>query len=269
MPAPKMEPSPERAFERGGVQSVEVGMRLLLALANGGGELTLGRIAELADMPPAKAHRYLASMIRSGFVERSEPGNRYALGGAALRMGLAAVARLDVIKVAETEMRELRDHIEAALLLAVWGSNGPTIVRWIESPRPVTVNVRVGSTMPLLRSATGRVFAAFLPDAVIRPYIAAETEELRETGALPLGEQELEAQLDSVRKGGLGHTAGEMLPGVLALAAPIFDHDNELAGVVAALGPRGFFDDRTDGHTACELIKTAGRMSRKLGAPPK
>jgi DNA-binding IclR family transcriptional regulator len=48
-------------------------------------------------------------------------------------------------------------------MLAVWGSYGPTIVRWEECRLPIAVSVRVGSVLRLLDSATGLVFAAFLP----------------------------------------------------------------------------------------------------------
>jgi DNA-binding IclR family transcriptional regulator len=56
-----------------------------------------------------------------------------------------------------------------------------------------------------------------------------------------------------------------MLPGVLALAAPIFDHEGTLAAVITALGPVGFFDDARDGETAQELRRAAHMVSGRLG----
>jgi DNA-binding IclR family transcriptional regulator len=252
--------------ERGGVQSVEVGMRVLCALADGGGDQALSRIAERAGMPSAKAHRYLVSLMRAGFVERDTYTNRYVLGAEALRVGLVALARTDVIEFAAGELSTLRDKISGALLLAVWGAKGPTIVRWVESNRHITVNVKVGSNMPLLRSATGQVFAAYMPSAVVEPFIQQELEEMRQ-GKMPVpNEAELTARLARVRKVGLGHTAGGMLPGVLALAAPLFNHQQELVGVITALGPRGFFDDSLEGTTASELKAAASSVSHRLGA---
>jgi DNA-binding IclR family transcriptional regulator len=253
---------------RGGVQSVEVGMRVLCALADAGGEQSLGRIAESAGMPSAKAHRYLVSLMRSGFVERASRSNRYVLGAQALRIGLVALARMDVIEVAASTLNELRDKIPGSLLLAVWGDIGPTIVRWIESATPVTVNVRAGSKMPLLRSATGKVFAAYLPAQKTQPLIERELAEMAERKLPVPSAAELEALWERVRKAGLGHTAGEMLPGVLALAAPLFNHQQEVAAVIAALGPTGFFDDSLEGDTARELRRAANAISLRLGAPP-
>ena len=253
--------------ERGGVQSVEVGMKVLRALADAGGEQNLSRLAESAGMPSAKAHRYLVSLMRAGFVERDPNSNRYVLGAEALRVGLVALARSDVIEIAAAELNALRDKISGSLLLAVWGSTGPTIVRWLESSRPVTVNVRAGSNMPLLRSATGQVFAAYMPERTVAPFIEQELAEMKKRKMSVPTPDELRKRLERIRATGLGHTAGEMLPGVLALAAPLFNHHGELVAVIAALGPAGFFDDTADGETARELRQAASSISQRLGAP--
>lgn len=255
--------------ERGGVQSVEVGMKVLRALADAGGEQNLGRIAEKAGMPSAKAHRYLVSLMRAGFVERNSKSNRYILGPEALRIGLIALARTDVVDIADEELIALREKMAGSLLLAIWGATGPIIVRWVESRRPVTVNVRAGSSMPLLRSATGQVFAAFMPEAIVMPFIELELAEMRDRRMPVPTLAEIKSRIQKIRTIGLGHTAGEMLPGVLALAAPVFNHQRELTAVIAALGPAGFFDDTLNGETARELRKAANSISQRLGATNK
>ena len=261
----KLKMTRTKPHDRGGVQSVEVGLKVLVALADAGGEETLTRIAELSDMAPAKAHRYLASMTRAGFVERSD-SNRYMLGPKALSVGLAALSRVDVLDAARDELLKLRDVIKATVLLAVWGTNGPTVVRWIESPRPITVNIRVGSNMPLLLSATGRVFSAFLPEEQTGPLLAQERSMLRRNGKSAIDRKAFEDLMADVRERGLGSTAGDMLAGVFALAAPVFDHDDRLCAVITALGPEALFDIQPDGRTARELQKAARRVSERLGS---
>lgn len=72
-----------------GVQSLEVGMSILRAMATGRRSMMLKEIAEAAGMPPSKAHRYLVSLIRSGLVEQDRLTSRYDLGPFALNLGLA------------------------------------------------------------------------------------------------------------------------------------------------------------------------------------
>ena len=128
-----------------GVQSLEVGMGILKAMVFGKRSMMLKDIAAAADMPPSKAHRYLVSLIRSGLVEQDPLTSRYNLGPFALNIGLVAIDRLDRIRLGLAAISELRDEINETTALAVWGDNGPVIVRWERPRRPITVNVVTGT----------------------------------------------------------------------------------------------------------------------------
>lgn len=243
-----------------GVQSIEIGFALLRALAGSSGPLPLKSLAAAASMPAAKAHRYLVSLIRAGLVVQDAASGRYDLGPFALELGLAALGRIDPVRIGTEALHALRDRINETALLAVWGAGGPTIVRWVESTRPVTVNVRVGSTLSLLRSATGRVFLAHLPRTQTRAVLAREGRTVA-----PSAIERLRARTIRI---GLGTVEGDALPGIAALAAPIFGHGGALALVIATLGPQGAFDVRPNGRIARELRACAAEASRRLGAQP-
>ncbi len=242
-----------------GVQSVEIGMAVLASLAALARPAGLSELAEATEMAPAKAHRYLVSLIRAGMVERSAGSGKYRLGEAALHIGLAALAGLDVMGFAGEALVALRDEIDETVLLAIWGNRGPAVVRWEEASRPVTTNVRPGSVMPLLNSSTGRAFAAFLPEALTRPYIE---EESRRDPALAEGFTKILAE---TRAHGLARVEGDLLPGVAALSAPVFDHQGEIAAVLSALGPQGRFDSSWQGTLAGKLRRAARDLSHRLG----
>jgi DNA-binding IclR family transcriptional regulator len=151
------QPAPQRA----GIQSVEVGFSLLEVLSTSPGPLMLRDLAAAAGMSAAKAHRYLVSFQRLELVAQDSATTRYDLGPAALKLGLAALSRLDSVKLARQLMPSLMAQTGQTLALAVWGNQGPTLVHWEESPQAVTVNLRLGDVLPLLSSATGLCFTAF------------------------------------------------------------------------------------------------------------
>src|SRR5512139_3429396 len=159
------------------VQSVEVGGRLLLALADSPGPLGLKDLSARAGLSPSRAHPYLVSYGRLGLVEQDVVSGRYALGPAALRIGLACLQQFDPLQAAEPVARELAARTGHAVALAVWGNFGPTVVRLIEARQPLHVAIRVGSVMSTFDTATGRAFAAALP-----------RERLAHAVAGPLGE---------------------------------------------------------------------------------
>jgi hypothetical protein len=78
---------------RSGIQSIEVGFRLLDVLTREPRAMMLRDLAQRAGMSPAKAHRYLVSFSRLGVVSQDPVSGRYELGGFALQMGLARLAR--------------------------------------------------------------------------------------------------------------------------------------------------------------------------------
>lgn len=258
---------------RGGVQSVETAAGILAAMAAADGPQSLKSLAAAAGLAPAKAHRYLVSLVRGGLVEQDPASGRYALGGLALHLGLAALRRLDVVELAAAALADLGAAIDETALLAVWGNRGPVVIRWREASHPVTVNVRIGSVMPLLRSATGRVFLAYLPEAAT----AAMLQDELAVGAdesvpdVPRSAAQSRSLAADVRERGLARVQGQMLPGVAALSAPVFQHDGSLQAVLTVLGPEPAFDVAWSGANAVALTASARALSARLGyhAPPE
>ena len=250
-----------------GVQSLEVGMGILKAMVFGQRSMMLKDIAAAADMPPSKAHRYLVSLIRSGLVEQDPLTSRYNLGPFALNIGLVAIDRLDRIRLGLAAISALRDEINETTALAVWGDNGPVIVRWERPRRPITVNVVTGTTLGVLSSAAGRVFGAWLPN-VTRPIVKREVEQGKNLPPGVTTVADTEALLDGVRERGLAViTSGEYLfRGVEAAAAPVFNFKNDLTMALVIVGVEGAIDMGVDSPVLAHLRAAADALSLRLGS---
>ena len=252
--------------ERAGIQSVEVGFALLDRLAIAEGPLMLRDLAAAAGMSAAKAHRYLVSFQRLQLVVQDAASTRYDLGPASLRLGLASLSRLDSVKLARERMPALREQLGFTVALAVWGNQGPTLVHWEESPLAMTI-LRLGDVMPLLSSATGRCFAAYLQPEVTSPLFEAEMERARrqQRQDVPLDWPQVKAMLHEVRERGLARVVDVLLPGVVGFCAPVFDADGHIALGIVSLGPRSSFDPNWDGAIALRLKQVAANLSNELG----
>lgn len=245
-----------------GVRSVETAARVLAAFIGAPGALPLKAVAAAAGMSGGKAHRYLVSLCRAGLVEQNPETQRYDLGGLALRVGLAALARLDIVRLAAATLEDLRDQLNETVVLAVWGDNGPTVVRWEESSRAVTVNVRLGENLPLLVSATGRAFLCWMPEHRTAPFVE------RERHALALDEAAVAAIRAAGRDVGLAIVDGQLLPGVAAVAAPVFDHRGDMVAAITALGHHGAFSVEPEGGPARAVREAARGLTRRMGGKP-
>ena len=242
-----------------GVQSVEIGLRVLAVLAQAYQPLMLRDIAKAMGMPAAKVHRYLVSLAREGMVEQDGAGARYGLGPLALTVGLAALHQLDVVRYSAAAVAELRDRTNQTAMLAIWGAAGPTIVRWEECRRPIAINVRVGSVLSLLDSATGLVFAAFLPRHLTEEKLG---EEMRDHNR-----DDVEKLLADVLSRGMSMVRGNQLASINAISAPVFDHTMNIVAALTILGPERRFEVNLDSVEVEVLRSTARQVSGRLGFP--
>jgi DNA-binding IclR family transcriptional regulator len=253
---------------RQGIQSIEVGGRLLAALAGSPKSMMLKDLAEAAGMSAPKAHRYLVSFQRMGLVEQDMATGHYDLGPFALDLGLASLGRLDPVQHALPALAQLRDAVDETVALAVWGNHGATIIRWLESSQPVNAALRTGAVMPLTRSATGRAFLAFLPSSATVALAKSELAANVRSGFAPTTRDELERIVAETRRHGIARAVGEFTEAISGFAAPVFDADGRMTLALIALGYSGGFDTRWDGATARALREAAESLSRRLGWSP-
>jgi DNA-binding IclR family transcriptional regulator len=249
------------ARQRLGIQSVEIASRILAAMADALQPLPLKDLARRSGMPAAKVHRYLVSLTRTKLVAQDSVDGRYSIGPGAIALGLAGLHSVDAVRIASSCLGDLRDASGETAVLAIWSGTEPVIIRIEESSRPVFMNVRVGSTVPLLRSAVGLVFAAYRSEEEMRGLIAKE----RRTIGPARGKGTVEERLARARRLGLGMVDGDLVPGVTALAAPIFDHRARIVASVALLGNPEHLEARADSPAARLLKATAATISERLG----
>ncbi|MDB5817422.1 MAG: IclR family transcriptional regulator [Rhizobacter sp.] len=263
---------------RRGIQSVEVGGQLLMALVHHGGPMALKDLAKESGMSAAKAHPYLVSFGRLGLIEQDAASGRYFLGPLALQLGLIALQQANPVQVATPLIADLALQIGHTVAIAVWGSRGATIVRLEESPAAVHVNMRHGTVFSVTDTASGRLFGAYLEPATVKAML--EEERRREKAMTPAQAaapgtpphrplptwKEFEPQLADVRRHGMSRSQGEVVQGVGAMAAPVFDHTGAMVLAITAIGPDGTFDTAWDGPLAKALRHCAQQISQRLGA---
>lgn len=248
-----------------GIQSIEVGLRVLQALTEQRRPLPLKDIGRLADMAPAKAHPYLVSFMQGGLVKQNPLTGHYELGPGALQLGLAALQQLDPLTEASQEAAQLAAASDLSIALAVWGQLGPTVVRLDEPRYPLHVNLRVGTVMSLFNTITGRVFAAYLPEKMVRSMLEDEHRRVVGGTSASFDAPEVQALLGEIRSTGMGRGVSMPQPGVNTLCAPVFDAAGHIALVMTMIGPQGVFDAEIDSAAGELLREHARRTSLRLG----
>lgn len=245
-----------------GIKSIEVGARVLLALELGRGPLTLTAVAKSSDLHPAKAHRYLTSLVRTGLASQDAATGMYDLGPASRHLGVEALRRVDSVRTASAFAVELRDETGHTVNLSVWSEGGPVLVGWDTGAHLLPIVIRLGSTLPMLDSAVGQVFLAHLSKATTAPVIKAQQ---RQGATRDMPAAAIDALRAEIREAPYASTSNQMIFGLAALAAPVFDAGGAVELVLGMVLPARMASDRELAGLGKLVHGAADRASRELG----
>ncbi|MFE7438972.1 IclR family transcriptional regulator [Streptomyces chartreusis] len=216
-------------------------------------EVTTGEVAERLGLNRTTAYRYCTSLVAAGLLERSPEGG-YAPGGLLLQLGAFAIGHRRVINLAPRHMQALSRATRTSAVLSLWGLTGPVVSRVEENLSAVViVSVRVGSHLPL-DTAQSKVFLAYHADQLSMERLMAN---------LPgPAREDLRADVERVRA--VGHCFAMSTPGVVAVAAPVFD-EYGICATMAVVGPDNTLPMSDDAPELRAVIDAARNLTHELG----
>jgi DNA-binding IclR family transcriptional regulator len=261
-PEPAAPPDKAAGRTQRGIQSVEVGGRMLHALAQARAPLAPADLASMSELPSSQAHAYLVSLTRLGLIKRDALSGRYEPGPLALRLGLLHLAQQPALREAVPRAAALAQALGCSVALCIAGPQGPTIVRYEHASLPLHVNLHVGTVMSLPGTSTGRVFCAYLAADALRAMWAnqAATRGPGDGAHDVAPEPAFAATLDTIRKRGFETGIDAPSPGVSSVCVPVFDEAHTLRLTLTAIGASGALDVRASGAVVRALRDAASAI---------
>ena len=250
-----------------GLTSVDNALWLLQLI----GERQALRVAEAADLlgvARSTAHRLLNALRRRDFVMQDRPNGAYRPGPALNAIGLAAISRIDIRRVARPVLEELREQTQETASLAVLEGATIRFVDCIESLRSVRVGNRTGIVRPAHASAVGKAILAELPpNEIERRY---PDEELpQHTPAALSTRSALLDELREIRAQGYALNWEESADGVSAVAVALRDNTGTPLAAIGIAAPSSRTGD-VEGVRALApaVIEAARRVQERLHSTP-
>jgi DNA-binding IclR family transcriptional regulator len=235
------------------------------------GESQALRVAEAADLlgvARSTAHRLLTALRRRGFVTQDRPNGAYRPGPALYEIGLAAVNRIDIRRVARPVLEQLREETQETVSLALLEGTTVRFLDCAESPRSVRVGNRTGVVRPAHASAVGKAVLAGLSDSELdRRYPDGSLPGATTTAALSdLGQ--LRAELATIRAQGYALNWEESADGVCAVAVALRDTVGQpLAGLGVAAPSSRMRDVEAIRALAPAVVRGAELVQERLRTP--
>jgi DNA-binding IclR family transcriptional regulator len=229
--------------ESRGIQSVEVGGRLLEALVDAAEPMMLRDLAERARLSAGQAHVYLTSFKKLGLVEQDRGNGLYSVGPFATRLAMARLHSDASMQRAADAASDLSADLGVTVTLTVWGSGAPTVLLVKDGPEELTVNLRPGRVYGVTTTATGRLFAAFRSAKDTQIRIAREIEAGSGTAERKKALQaNLKAEIAAAKAHGYLIAAGVPVPGINSVAAPVLDATGEIQLALTIVGRAASLD---------------------------
>ncbi len=249
------------------VESVDRALQILDCIADYGGSLGVTAIGNKVSLHPTTVFRLMDTLVRRGYLQRTQAVGHVALGVKCVELGACYLKGLELRQVALPFLQTLNKRTGEAVHLAICDGEAAVYVEKLESPKALSVQSRVGFRVPLYCSALGKIFLAFTGDDFRRDAFA-HMKLVRYTANTHRNKRSLLADLKQIQSRGYALDNGEYEKGVHCLAAPVWDHNNQLRAAVSVTFPAVRNSAGRQKKILELVVETARGISLQLGQFP-
>lgn len=217
-----------------GTQAVRRAMALLKVFTDQRPAWTLSELTGETGLNKTTAYRLLAALEREGMVGRD--GERYVLGPEIVVLGGRALRANNLRAVARPELERLADDTRETASLEILSGREMLVIDEIVGGHLMSGVPDLGSRWPLHASSTGLAALAFLPEDQVRDLLPATLRPI--TGQTVTARAGLWRELAAIRERGYSVADETLEVGLVAIAAPIFDHDGRPLAALSIAGPK-------------------------------
>lgn len=246
-----------------GLASVDLVLSLIELLARSGRSRAMSDIAREMGISKARIHRHLRALMQHGYVIQDPETERYEIGIKLLALGEAVRDRFDVLGATRPEIGRLRDETGQTVTVSALVEDAVVVLELLPGKTLVEFGIRPGSALDFHASAHGLVALAFGPPHLLEQVLARPLKAW--TPSTLTSPAKLKAEIEKVRRRRWATAADQLLVGVNALAAPVFDYRNEWRGTIAIVGSTQFIGASPSEEQLAQVTEAAAEASRRLG----
>lgn len=138
------------------------GLRILEAVADGRGGLTVTELAELTGTDKSSVSRLVATLVDLGFLARLD-NRRVVLTGRVLSLAKGFQRQYNLSEIARPYLKELCDVVGETVILTIRQGDYTVSIEQIDPEQPFRMVPHIGNLAPLHATAAGRAILFALP----------------------------------------------------------------------------------------------------------
>lgn len=226
--------------------------------------LTLKQIIDRTGLGRSRAMRLTGTLISRGYLFFDPVTGHFSLGSRLMALGDAFNRNNNIIRIARPIMKYLVDKTGESSTFSIIEADERVILVREEGTHAIRYSIQEGQRMPLHAGAASKALLAFGPQDVLERLITADLLQPITSSTVTDPEQ-LKNNLARIRKQGFAVSLGENTPGARAIAAPVFNYDNHLAGVVSVSGPANRIEGSIIDRMINQVLEASHMLSKALG----
>lgn len=195
------------------------GLGVLRCFGPGDRWLGIQEIARRTVMPKATVYRLTYTLTELGYLKYSKSHNGYALGSAVIGLGYAALAPMDIRRIARPLMQALAEHTQASVNLGLRDQLNMVYIDTYRNASTFTVQLDVGSQIPIATTSMGRAYLCALADE--EREVLLEQIRRSDEANWPAIREGVDQALRDYREKGFCFSLGDWRKEVHAIAVPI------------------------------------------------
>ncbi|MCF6246516.1 MAG: IclR family transcriptional regulator [Desulfobacula sp.] len=245
---------------------VKKAFMILNAVSKSSLGLRISEISTQLDISKSTVHGITAALEDQGAIVRDSVSKRYSIGITLMELGKAAYERIDFKNIARPIMEELMEQCKESVFLGVRNGNSVTVIDIVESRKDFKITSPIGTALPLMAGATGKLFIAQMDKKDRDKYLHANPL-VRYTPNTIVDQKKYEEELIKVRETGIATDDEEYISGVRAIVAPI----KKYGAYTPAIWVVGFKASMSDKKIPIIIEQTktaAAKISKKLTRQP-
>lgn len=236
--------------------------KIMNVLADRPNGISAAELESLLEIPRTTAFRILKTLCSQDMVEKR--GTLFFAGPGLMQIGLNSLRSLEIRSLSIPFLSELATKTGFTAHLATPTGWQSLILEVHDSPNPVRVASRSGTTVPLHCSSTGKIFLAYRFKDNLEDYFSqAAAARFTKNTIVTLSEMKIE--VESIRKQGYAVDDQEYHEDVRCLAAPVRDSRGQVTVAIGVTGPvSSFTKERKEFVKEC-VLEASLLLSRSLG----
>ncbi|WP_457551434.1 IclR family transcriptional regulator [Desulfobacula sp.] len=182
--------------------------------------LKISEISSSLNISKSTVHGITAALEDQGAVIRDALSKRYTIGITLMELGKAAYERLDFKHIARPIMEELMEQCQESVFLGIRNGDRVTVIDIVESRKDFKITSPIGTSLPLLAGAIGKLFLSRMEAKALQKYLNANPL-IKFTAHTIIDPIKYISELEKVRKNGFATDDEEYISGVRAVVAPV------------------------------------------------